>query len=272
MYRWGIIPFICNSIPEEFLLILMSSFLIGRKNILHNNKKMVYITTIITALITVLSRHVFSNIFYITVIQILLFIILYRFLLKFTWGEALLGFLTSLIIYSLTETISLIIVSLCFKNINIYSNDFILVLVAIPQRLLQIAITYIIWRAKIIIIDTNKLLYNFKRISLISVYLLLTFAFIVINGKNYLFGFELNICNIIELCFNIFFVIGLSILGIYFQRQLVKNSKNSEKNRMLFLYWLKDIIDKNNDIDSIKSTINSAIEYNKLSLDKEERK
>lgn len=266
--NWGIITFIFNSVPEEFLFILSTFFLVGRKKIDKNDLIKILVTTLITAAVTILVRKFSSVLPIISLIQIFVFIASYKVILKLKWLEASLGFLVTIVLYSMMEYLNLIIMQSVFgiTLADTYIKEYILVLITIPQRIIQALSVFVLYKIPITLINVNGIQKVTKqlvgKITVLSLYLVIVFIFAIINLKHYLLDMTIDEirADMSNIVMNIVLVLMIGVMSLYLARKSV-NSINKEINRRdIILVWVKKLVETHkNDINEITRSIDEAI-------------
>lgn len=266
MDKLSVISFFSVSVPEEFLFILITAFLIGRKDILKTRAGLVgvIIATLLTALCTVVLRRYSADMLTNIIGQTVLFVLIYVFILRMGKVEAFLGFSATLLYQFIIEIINVMIMAALTRVAftEIYQNDMIRFLQSLPVRLLQLV-------AVIVLAKLPFTVLNFKVIKL-TIKVRFTYLFIGLGAVLGIINITLVIkkdmlgTGIYQSIHNPFLwgnllLTGTIILAII---GLIKDIQHEKREQVIKLLWVKDLlVECGGDIMKVNEKLDEKIKH-----------
>ncbi|WP_010246597.1 hypothetical protein [Acetivibrio cellulolyticus] len=269
------------SFPESLLIGIISILAIGKFSFFKDKKNLIRML-IFAAISAITSFYVKQAVTSEEALLVYLFLttLLFIYLLRLKLYESILASIFGVVIQLIIEIFWIIIIQpfIGAKIDDIYSNVGTLFLLALPARLLQIALIYMSHKFKIKIIDLeNKNIQKKKYYIKITVYVVFigTFIFIAfLLTKILVFG-DGNNASLMDnwlVRINIYltlFVTTILTLAIKNTHEFYKNNNKLNNNEFLQnIEYISNLMEEEN-ITEAKDAINSLKEYLKVNKVKE---
>lgn len=268
----AILAFFLVSMPEEFLMCLGTALLAGKRYVADfTDRKMqvnVWIITFFTALSTILLRFVPVGDLFRTLIQIIIFVALYTWLLRIRWYEVAISFMIYLIGFIVLEYVdSTIMTAVTGLTLDIcLKNALLLLLYSLPFRIVQALFAYILDK-KWISLPIQKVIKfvskAYKRLFIVLGCFLFTVIFIFMNELYFIFDeppVHMSANLVFRLVFNLFYctVVAVTVISLVIQLSRKEDEKRQD-NIASFNYFKGLLHEYNGDIIKITKKLDEGL-------------
>jgi hypothetical protein len=237
MGQLGLFSVATVSFPEAIVFSITILLAIGRRDLLNmkvksNVFKFIFVVIIMT-MIPVTMRHFSDYFFSIQAIQVLLAVLLFKFVYKIEWYNALVGYIIIIILSGITEMIGLIIMSMVLgidiAKVNV--DEQIKFLFTIAPRVLETSFIIFLFKTGFVFVNLRAIKFTKSIIKNISMmYLLLGLCLFQILVFMQYFAFDFPVVKTVrDIRFMIASVGMMTILSILIICFAVKIAKQIEK-------------------------------------------
>ncbi len=261
MIKFGLVNFFGLSVPEEYLLLILTMLVIGFKDILNFKNKenlvKVIFVTLMTALFTSIGHNYFDQIAFLGIIQIIFFVFIYSIVFKKEWYGIVLSFLIVTFIYLIFDFAGIILVA-SFMKINYmdiiekYSNTPKFILITLPSRLFLIITCFIVYKLPFTIINSCKIedftKNTIKKISLPNIKMFVILILIVDKIQMLLQNFNpQNVKSMIYLYIGLILTSGLFVMSFIDVKKTNDEINRHTKDKKHILNTVINILEESKD-------------------------
>ncbi len=267
MIEFGLVNFLWISIPEEFLILLITMLVIGYKAILNFKDRKNLLKIIFTVTITALFSGTIHNFnldeLLISIIQVVFFIFIYVEVYKIEVFKIAISFLITMIVFLLMDAFSIIIMNIItgLTYFELKPNTLMFVLFCLPGRLIEIVLSFVLYKSKVVILNLDPIKIYIKNVlkRITIIYIIISIMFITVSNILLLFIFGFNSKNLGDFSYQIISsllaIVLLALTIVYVHKESEKAAKESEE-RKYNLDWFEHLINKHgSDMISLRNEI-----------------